>query len=52
MNDPEIIKADEARVGLTLTMTHSAFKKLLKLSATPNMDGWSKAVTKLIEGSK
>lgn len=47
----EVIRSDDARVGISLTMTQATFRKLLKLSPTPDMEGWSKAIVKLIEGA-
>lgn len=51
MNATKVLKADEHRVGISLTMEQGTFKKLLKLSATPDMDGWSEALVRLIERS-
>lgn len=49
MSGVQVVTADEARVGITATMTQATFKKLLKLAATPDMEGWSSVIAKLIE---
>lgn len=50
MNAPKVLKADEHRVGFTVTTTQATFKKLMKLAGkSATMDDWSAVVTRLIE---
>lgn len=48
----EMIRAEDARVGLSLTMSKGTFDKLLKLSGAQTMEAWSRTITSLIEKGK
>lgn len=56
MTSTQTLKADEHRVGLTVTMTQGTYKKLLKLCGPlppyQEMETWSDIVTGLIERAK
>jgi len=56
MTGTQILKAEDHRVGVTVTMTQGTFNKLLKLTGPlpkfQEMDAWSDVVTGLIERAK
>jgi len=49
MAAPVVLDADDHRVGLTVVMTQRQFRKLLRLARTPDMEGWSAAIVRLVD---
>lgn len=45
----EMVDADKAKVGLSITMTKKVFDKLDRLAAESSMEGWSAVIARLIE---